>query len=253
MSAPLSVVIITRNAGHQLAACLESAAFVQERLVVDSGSSDDTLAVAQQHGARVIHQDWLGYGPQKQFAATQARHPWILALDADERVTPALRTSIERELAAPRHHAYEMPRRNRFLGRWLKHGEGYPDLSLRLFHRDHAHWSDDPIHEKVIADSPIGRLDGDLLHETYTTLADYLDKQNRYTTLQAEQLHARGKRAGLGKLVFNPLFRFLKFYVLRRGFLDGLPGFVHIGIGCFNSFMKYAKLRELNRRHAQRD
>jgi glycosyltransferase involved in cell wall biosynthesis len=242
------VVVITLNCAHQLEDCLKSAAFANELLVVDSGSTDATRAIAEKYGARVIHQDWLGYGRQKRFAATQARHPWILALDADERVTEALRREIQNELKGPRFHAYEMPRCNRFLGRWLRHGEGYPDLSLRFFHRDHAQWSDDPIHEKVIAPGTVGRFSGDLLHETHTTLTDYLNKQNRYTSLQAEQLHARGQRAGLAKLWLSPFFRFLKFYFLRLGFLDGVPGLVHIVIGCGNSFMKYAKLRELNDR-----
>ena len=140
-----------------------------------------------------------------------------------------------------------MPRRNRFLGRWLRHGEGYPDLSLRLFNREHANWSDDPVHEKVVAGTAVGRLKGDLLHESESGIADYIAKQNRYTTLQAEALHARGKRAGVLRLVFSPLFRFIKFYFLRLGFLDGLPGLIHILIGCQNSFYKYAKLLELER------
>jgi glycosyltransferase involved in cell wall biosynthesis len=245
MSESLSAVVITLNAGAQLEDCLKSVAFVNEILVVDSGSTDATLAIARKFGARVVHQDWLGYGPQKQFAVGQARHAWVLSLDADERVTAELRGQIENELKAPRFRAYAMARCNRFMGRWLRHGEGYPDWSLRLFHREHARWSDDPIHEKVIAQGAVGRLGGDLQHETHTTIADYLAKQNRYTTLQAEQLHARGKRAGLTKLLLSPLFRFIKFYFLRLGFLDGVPGLIHIAIGCFNSFAKYAKLREL--------
>jgi glycosyltransferase involved in cell wall biosynthesis len=248
MPESLSVVVITLNCAHQLEDCLKSAAFANEMLVVDSGSTDATRAVAEKYGARVIHQDWLGYGRQKQFAATQAHHPWILSLDADERVTEELRREIQNELKAPRFRAYEMPRCNRFMGRWLRHGEGYPDLSLRFFHRDHARWSDDSIHEKVVAHGPVGRFAGDLRHETHTTLADYLAKQNRYTSLQAEQLHARGQRVGIAKLLLSPFFRFIKFYFLRLGFLDGVPGLVHIAIGCGNSFMKYAKLRELNDR-----
>jgi glycosyltransferase involved in cell wall biosynthesis len=249
MRATLSAIVITRNAAGELAACLESLAFADEILVVDSGSTDGTVEIARQHGARLIHQDWLGYGPQKRFAVAQARHDWVLCLDADERVSPALRAAIERELVAPRCVAYAFARRNRFLGRWLAHGEGYPDWSLRLFHRAHAQWSDDPIHEKVVVhDGPIGRLAGDLLHESAPGLAEYLDKQNRYTSLQAEQLYAAGVRASPGRLVLSPLLRFVKFYFLRLGFLDGIPGLVHIAIGCFNSFMKYAKLWERQQR-----
>lgn len=248
MREPLSVAIITRNASRQLDACLTSVAFATDIVVIDSGSTDDTREIAHRHGARVLTHEWLGYGPQKRFAASQTKHRWVLALDADEQVSEELRAAILTELAAPRYGAYEMPRRNRFMGHWLKHGEGYPDWSLRLFDREQANWSTDSIHEKVVASGPVGRLSGDLLHESEDGIADYLAKQNRYTSLQAEQLHTRGKRAGVATLVLSPLFRFIKFYFLRRGFLDGIPGLVHITIGCFNSFLKYAKLRELVRR-----
>ena len=244
MTEPLSVIIITRNVERELPACLASAAWAAELLVIDSGSSDRTIAVAQQHGARVLRQKWLGFGRQKQFGVTQAKHRWVLCLDADERVTEELRASIQAELKAPRFAAYRMKRCNRFMGRWLRHGEGYPDWSLRLFDRSRAAWSDDPVHEKVVADGDIGEVRGDLLHESENGIADYLVKQNNYTTLQAETLHARGARVGVVKLALNPLFRFIKFYFLRLGFLDGVPGLVHISIGCWNSFIKYAKLRE---------
>jgi glycosyltransferase involved in cell wall biosynthesis len=245
MAEPLSVVIIARDAAPSLPACLKSAGFADEILLVDSGSTDDTVAVAQGHGARVLHQDWLGFGPQKQFAVEQARHRWVLCLDADERVSEGLRAAIQDALATPAFRAYRMPRCNRFMGRWLRHGEGYPDLSLRLFDRENARWSDDPVHEKVVTDLPVGTLEGDLLHESQDSIAQYLEKQNRYTTLQAERLWEAGRQGSAGQMVLSPLLRFLKFYLLRRGFLDGLPGFVHIAIGCFNSFVKYAKLREL--------
>ena len=245
--ASFSVVIITLNAAREIEACLKSVAWANDIVVVDSGSSDATADIAQRHQARVVHQDWLGYGPQKRFAVTQARHDWVLSLDADERLSEELSESIRRELSAPRHRAYEFPRRNRFLGRWLRHGEGYPDWSLRLFHRDHANWSDDPVHEKVVTKGTVGRLNGDLLHESEQGIDDYLTKQNRYTTLQAQRLHAAGKRVGPLTLVASPMLRFVKFYFLRLGFLDGLPGLVHIAIGCCNSFTKYAKLRELSK------
>ncbi|HYA38388.1 MAG TPA: glycosyltransferase family 2 protein [Candidatus Methylomirabilis sp.] len=243
----LSAVIITRNAAAQLVECLESVRFADEILIVDSGSQDATLDIARRHNARVVRQDWLGYGKQKQFAVAQAANDWVLCLDADERVSAPLAHRIQEALRKPNCFAYDMPRCNRFMGRWLRHGEGYPDPNLRLFHRQHARWSDDPIHEHVVTTEKVGRLDGDLLHETETTLAEYLEKQNRYTTLQAERLHAAGKRVGAARLVLSPFARFIKFYFLRRGFLDGVPGLVHIIMGCFNSFMKYAKLMQLSR------
>ncbi|MBS1189112.1 MAG: hypothetical protein H6R10_904 [Rhodocyclaceae bacterium] len=242
---PLSVTIITLNAASQLGDCLQSAAFADEILVVDSGSTDGTVALAEAHGARVLKQDWLGYGPQKQFAVEQAKHDWVLCLDADERVTPELRAAIEAALVAPEFPAYRFPRCNRFLGRYLRHGEGYPDWSLRLFDRRRGRWSADPVHEKVVADGAVGVLMGDLLHDSAETLATYIGKQNRYTTLAAEAALAAGKKTGFSKLFFSPIVRFIKFYFLRQGFRDGLPGLVHIGIGCFNSFMKYAKMLEL--------
>jgi glycosyltransferase involved in cell wall biosynthesis len=243
----LSAVIITKNAASQLGECLKSVAFADEILVVDSGSSDGTRELARAHGARVVEHAWLGFGPQKQLAVDTAAHDWVLCIDADERVSAALRDAIARELAAPRARVYALARCNRFLGRWLRHGEGYPDWSVRVFHREHARWSDDAVHEKVLSGAAPAKLSGDLLHDSAETLEGYLDKQNRYTTLQAQSLRSAGRRATVLHLALAPAFRFLKFYVLRLGFLDGAPGLVHIAIGCMNSFNKYAKLMALER------
>lgn len=246
-AAPLSAVIITRDAASQLRWCLESVAFADEIVVVDSGSSDGTVDLARAHGARVIQHEWLGFGRQKQYAVSQATHDWVLCLDADERVSDELRASIVVELAHSRGFVYAVPRCNRFLGRWLRHGEGYPDWNTRLFHRAHARWSDDPVHEHVVTNEQISRLAGDLLHDSAETLERYFDKQNRYTTLQAERLAREGATASGARLVLSPIARFLKFYVFRLGFLDGVAGLVHISIGCVASFMKYAKLIALRR------
>lgn len=240
--APLSAVLITFNAAAQLPACLDALAFCDEIVVIDSGSSDGTVELAGQRGARVIHQDWLGYGPQKQFAVELAAHDWVLCVDADERVAPELRESILAALSAPKCFAYRFARCNRFMGRYLRHGEGYPDWSLRLFDRRHARWSDDAVHEKVVADGAVGTLAGDLLHDSAESLDSYLAKQNRYTTLAAADALARGSRASAVRLLLSPLLRFFKFYFLRLGFLDGVPGLVHTLIGCQNSFAKYAKM-----------
>jgi len=244
---PISVVLITRNAGSQLEDCLASAAFAEDTVVVDSGSVDGTRDIARRRGARVVEHEWIGFGPQKQYAVNLAAHDWVLCLDADERVSAPLRASILAVLAAPAAQAYAMARCNRFMGRWLRHGEGYPDRSLRLFDRRHARWSDDPVHEKVLTGAAVARLEGDLLHDSAETLAGYLDKQNRYTSVQAEALFKAGKRAGLAQLLLSPALRFVKFYFLRLGFLDGIAGLVHIVIGCCNSFHKYAKLMALQR------
>ena len=241
---PLSVAIITLNAASQLAACLQSVRFADEVVVVDSGSTDGTPALAERLGARVIQHDWLGFGPQKQFAVDAAHHDWVLCLDADERVSPELQAAIEIALKSPSTAAFRFPRCNRFLGRYLRHGEGYPDWSLRLFDRRQARWSDDAVHEKVETNGRVEDLTGDLLHDSAESLAAYLTKQNRYTTLAAEMALAAGKRASVGRIAFSPLVRFIKFYFIRQGFRDGLPGLIHIAIGCFNSFMKYSKMLE---------
>ena len=240
--ASVSAVLITKNAAGQLADCLASVAFCDEIIVVDSGSDDGTAEIAGRHGARVIQSEWRGFGPQKQFAIEQASHDWVLCIDADERVSERLRESILAALSAPAVSAYRFPRCNRFMGRYLRHGEGYPDWSLRFFDRRHARWSADAVHEKVLTEAEIGTLAGDLLHDTAETLDSYLAKQNRYTTLAAEAALAAGRRASVVQLLVSPVLRFIKFYLLRRGFLDGVPGLVHILIGCQNSFIKYAKM-----------
>jgi len=240
-------VLITHNAATQLDACLASVAFADEIVVVDSGSGDATAEIAARRGARVVRKEWLGFGRQKQFAVDQAANDWVLCVDADERVTPELAASIRRALEAPVSTVYRMPRCNRFLGRWLRHGEGYPDWSPRLFDRRNARWSDDEVHEKVLYAVTPGSLEGDLLHDSAEDIGRYMEKQNRYSALAAQQLYAQGQQAGMLELLLSPFVRFAKFYVLRLGFLDGVPGFVHIAIGCMNSFMKYAKLIELHK------
>ncbi|MDB5799543.1 MAG: hypothetical protein JWL63_482 [Rhodocyclales bacterium] len=246
----LSAVLITLNCAHSLRATLESLAFCDEIVVVDSASTDGTPELAASFGARVITESWRGFGPQKQFAIDQAANDWVLCVDSDEIVSDALCKSIESALVAPTYKAYEFPRCNRFLGRYLRHGEGYPDLSLRLFNRKHARWSDDVVHEKVITLDVVGQLKGDLLHHSEENIESYLSKQNRYTTLAADAMFAEGVDVSFTKLFLSPSFRFIKFYVLRGGWMDGLPGLIHILIGCFNSFAKYAKHFELVRRQS---
>jgi glycosyltransferase involved in cell wall biosynthesis len=248
MSTPLSAVIITHNAARQLADCLNSLSFVSEIIILDSGSDDETKNIADAYQARFVQQDWLGYGPQKQKAVELANYDWVLCLDADERVSEELAALIQTELNNPHHQAYQFPRCNRFMGRWLKHGEGYPDISLRLFDRNVASWSDDEVHEVVRTEVSVGTLSGDLLHDSASSLDDYLARQNLYTSLQAESMYQAGKQAGAGRLLFNPLFRFFKFYFFRLGFLDGIPGLIHILIGCQNTFIKYAKLIDMHKK-----
>ncbi|APV49092.1 benzoate transporter [Betaproteobacteria bacterium GR16-43] len=244
---PLTVCIIAKDAASQIGECLASVRFAAEVLVVDSGSTDATVAIAEREGARVVVHEWQGFGRQKQFAVQGAKHDWVLCLDVDERVTEALAATIRAEMAKPRCNAYRLARRNRFLGVWLKHGEGYPDWTLRLFHRAHASWSNDEVHEAVLTTSQVARLTGDLLHDSAEDIATYLAKQNRYTSLHAEALFKQGVRANAWRLFVNPAVRFVKFYFFKFGFLDGAPGFAHVAIGCNNTFHKYLKLLELQK------
>lgn len=252
-SLPLSLCIITRDAARELPGCLESARFAADIVVVDSASRDDTVEVAQRFGARVIEHPFEGFGVQKQFAVAAAQYEWVLCLDADERVTPELAAQIALVFTRdnPGASAFAVARRNRFLGRWLNHGEGYPDWNVRLFDRRWAHWSDDVVHERVIVDGHAARIGGDLLHASAESLSDYIGKQNRYTTLQAAALHRQGRTAGFAQIALAPVARFLRLYFFRLGFLDGAAGFAHIAVGCFGSFLKYAKLRALNVADAQ--
>jgi hypothetical protein len=246
-AALLSVVIITKNEAKNIAACIDAVPFASEVLVVDSGSDDETVLIAERGGARVIHEPWRGFGEQKHFAVTQARHDWVLCLDADERVSPELARSIKSELSAPRANAYQLPMQQLFLCRMLKYGDGYPLWKLRLFHRSHAQWSRDPIHETVVTTEAALRLSGKLLHVPTLTLHEWIAKQNQYTQLQANNLHAHGKRATIVKLLGNPTWRFVKYYVLQRGFLDGTPGLVHAVLNAAFVFSKYAKLWALQK------
>lgn len=248
----ISATIITLNEEDSIRECIESLKFADEIIVVDSGSKDKTVKVSLDLGAKVIQQEWLGFGAQKQLAVDQAENSWVFCIDADERVSSELNAEIEalklQDDINP--NAFNMPRCNRFLGRWLRHGEGYPDHNLRLFHKKHACWSDHRVHEHVITEEKVGLLKGDILHESEDGVFDYLQKQNRYTSLQAEAMFAKGKRSSVSRMLVSPVTRFIKFYFIRRGFQDGAPGLIHVLIGCINSMMKYAKLIELQRKNS---
>ena len=223
--------------------------FAGEIVVVDSGSRDDTVEIARRRGARVLVQPWRGFGAAEEFR--RRARPRTTGCFASTPTSASRRSSQPRSGAArrtaPSATAYAVARRNRFLGRWLAHGEGYPDWNVRLFDRRRARWTDDPVHEHVIADGPRRRdSSGDLLHASAESIDDYIAKQNRYTTLQAEAMHARGERASVARLDRLAARRgSCASTSCKLGFLDGVAGFVHIAIGCVRSFLKYAKLRAL--------
>jgi glycosyltransferase involved in cell wall biosynthesis len=241
MRAPFSAVIITLNAARSLDATLASLAFADEVLVFDSGSSDGTRQITEARGARFMSSEWHGFGHQKQRAVAAARYDWVLCIDADEVVSAELRDAVDAALVARTAKVYALARRNRFMGRWLRHGEGYPDWQIRLFDRRAARWSDDSVHERVLTIAAIERLRGDLLHDSAETMTSYLAKQDRYTDLQASRLASDSRVVNFIRMLTSPIVRFVKFYFVRGGILDGVPGLIHILIGCKNSFTKYAK------------
>ncbi len=242
----LSVVIITKNEEANLPRCLASVSWANEIIVVDSGSTDDTREIAWEAGATVHEIEWRGFGPTKAFGVTKAINDWVLSLDADEEVSPALAEQIKEMLATgTNYHGFDMPRRTRFLGRWISHCGWYPDRILRLFKRGHGGIDDAQVHESVVVDGAIGHFDGDLLHHSYPTVEHYFSKSNRYTTLGAAEAFRKGKKAGLGSIVLRPLASFISHYIVRQGFRDGLEGFLISVFSAIAVMTKYAKLRAL--------
>jgi len=245
--ADISTIVITLNEERNLHRCLASVRpFSTEIVVVDSGSTDGTLAAAAAAGARVIPQVWLGYGKQKQFALEQARSPWVFSIDADEEVSPDLARAISRsDLSAD---GYMVDRRVWYLGRWIDHGAWNPDWVMRLFRKDRARFTPDRVHEKVEITGRTGRLHGALHHYSYRDVAHHLAKINEMSSLAATQMAERGRRASWMKLVLSPGWEFFRSYLLKGGFQDGAPGLVVAKLHAYYHFLKYAKLRELERR-----
>lgn len=254
MSDPLlSVTVITRNEAHRIGRCLESVAFADERVVLDSGSTDDTVALARSLGARVIQSaDWPGFGPQKNRALDLATQPWVLSIDADERVTPALREEILAVLStgASAADAWSMPRRSSFCGQFMAHSGWYPDRVTRLFRRGSARFSDDLVHERVVVQGRPAQLRNDLLHESFRTLESVLDKANSYSTAGARKMLAEGRRGSLGSALAHGLWAFLRTYVLRLGFLDGRLGLALAIAHAEGTYYRYLKLWLLQREGA---
>lgn len=245
--APVSVTIITRNEAVHIEACLASVDWADERLVVDCGSTDDTVALAERAGARVIVHEWPGYGAQKNFAAAEARHDWILSVDADERVTPELAREIRTVLEQPSAPGYRLPRVTWHLGRWIRTTDWYPDHQLRLYDRRRGRWKTSRVHESVELDGSPGLLTSELRHYAYRDVAHHVATMNRYTTLAAEDMFEAGRRAVVLDLVAHPIAAFLRNYVLKGGIADGAPGFIVSAMNAHYVFLKFAKLWELER------
>ncbi|MBL8862114.1 MAG: glycosyltransferase family 2 protein [Planctomycetes bacterium] len=240
----ISACIIAMNEEDRLSDCLASLDFCDEALVVDSHSRDRTREVAAAAGARVIERDWPGHVAQKEFAIRAAAHDWVLCVDADERISARLRAEILalRDAGFPRHAGWRFPRLSSYLGRWMRRGGWYPDHQLRLFDRRRGRWGGDNPHDRVILEGPAGMLSGDLLHHPYRSFAEHLATIDKYTTIMAEGLHARGKRAHALHLVLGPAARFVRFYFLRLGFLEGWRGLLQACLAAHYGRLKYAKL-----------
>ena len=248
MATSLSVIVITHNESARLRACLESVAFADEVVVVDSGSTDDTVAIARAMGARVSQTpDWPGFGPQKNRALDLATRDWVLSIDADERVTPQLREQIQAAVGAPRFEAYTVNRRSSYCGQYIAHSGWYPDHLLRLFRRGAGRFSDALVHEALQVKGPVGRLEGELLHESYANFEAVLDKMDRYSTAGAQALHRKGVKGSFGKALGHGLWAFLRTYLFKRGFLDGRLGFVLAVSNAEGTYYRYLKLWLLQR------
>ncbi|NLH50210.1 MAG: glycosyltransferase family 2 protein [Myxococcales bacterium] len=241
----ISVTVITRDEERNIARCLASVPFADEIVVVDSGSTDQTVEIARQFTDRVVTHEWEGHVRQKQYAVDLAAHDWILSLDADEVVSEPLRHLIEdwktREPAAD---AYLVNRRTFYLGKWINHSGWYPDARIRLFDRRRSRWGGYDPHDEVICAGRTGVLAGDLLHYSYRDLSHHLQQIDKYTSIMAEQFWAKGRRASLPDLLFRPPFAFLKKYVAQGGFLDGRHGLLVCILTAYYVFCKYAKLWE---------
>jgi glycosyltransferase involved in cell wall biosynthesis len=239
----LSATIIAQDEERALPACLESLSFCDELLVIDGGSTDRTREVASRAGARVLERPFDDFARQHEFARTEARGEWILSIDADERASP----EIARFPRAPC-AAFSLPFKNHFRGVWLRHGGFWPDRHVRLFRRDACHY--DPgraIHERLIVDGETGSLDTPILHYTYDSLADCLRKMQRYGERAAVMLHAQGFKASPAQVALRPLWRFLRGYLFKGGFLDGGPGAAMAWARAYEAYCRYARLWELSR------
>ena len=231
MSCRISACIITHDEADRIADCIASLSFCDEILVVDSRSQDDTRAIAAKLGARVIDRDWPGYRSQREFAMQSASHDWILAVDADERVSAGLRDELQALRADIDRGAdvagASVPTLTNYFGRFLRHGNAWPDRHPRFYDRRRARWQGYEIHERVTIDGAVRALRAPLEHYSYRNFGEHLLKMDRYAELMAQQMHANGRRASLGQVLFNAPWRFIRGYVLKRGFLDGWRGLVY--------------------------
>ncbi len=238
----ISAIVITYNEAHNINECLDSLAFCDERIVVDCGSTDATVDIARQKGARVEFHQWEGYGPQKNYGLSLANGSWVISIDADERVTPELAAAIKGAIAKAGADAWAFPRRSSFCGRTMRHSGWYPDYVLRLFRRGKARFDDVIVHERVICTGKLKRLPQPLVHYPVHRLEDAISRMDRYSTASAKALDAHGRRVSFFTGIGHGLFSFFRTYILHAGFLDGAEGFLLAVANAEGSYYRYMKL-----------
>jgi glycosyltransferase involved in cell wall biosynthesis len=243
----LSAIIITKNEAANIADCLDSLAFCDERVVVDSGSDDDTVRIAEGRGARVSFHAFAGFGRQFNQALSLAQGDWVLSVDADERISPALAAEIQKAVREGTFDGYEVPRSSSFCGRVMRHSGWYPDYVLRLWKRGRARWTDDLVHPRPVCDGPVTRLSEPLIHFPVRKIDDALSRMDRYSTASAEMLFAKGRRVWFMTGILRGIYAFFRTYVLRAGFLDGREGFLLAVLNAEGTYYRYMKLWLMNR------
>jgi glycosyltransferase involved in cell wall biosynthesis len=243
---PVSVVIITYNEENNVENALKSVADFEDIVVVDSFSEDRTVELCEKYTKRIYRHEWQGFARQKQIAVDYAEKQWVLILDADERVTPGLKSEIAGKISDESVSGFYLPRKNYFLGKWMRHSGWWPDYTLRLFKKDRAYVQNRTVHEKVIVDGATGRLNEPLEHYTYKSLSEYIKKMEIYSSLSAEDLDTKKHGLPVLSMLVNPVFVFNKMFFLRQGFRDGIHGFILAVLYSSYTFLKYAKVWEKN-------
>ena len=244
----LSVAIITLNEEKRLTDCLKSISFANDIVVVDSGSTDNTVSIAKTHGARVFHEEWQGFGEQKQLAIDHCQNSWVLVLDADERVSPETAEEIGSILSVPDpNQAYKVPRKNLFLNRWIQHAGWWPDYVIRLINTDFCRMNTKPVHESIEVNGKTGTLQNPLIHFATQNIEHTMAKMDRYSSIGAKEMFENGEKASYSKALGRGAWAFVYNYLFRMGFRDGSPGFIIAVSDGLNKFFKYAKLVELSK------
>jgi glycosyltransferase involved in cell wall biosynthesis len=248
----LSVIVITKNEAQHIARCLQSIAWADEIIVLDSGSDDDTVNICKRFTEQVFVTDWPGFGPQKQRALDKAQHDWVLSLDADEEVSNALKQEIQKAMLQSNVNGFEIPRLSSYCGKQIQHAGWWPDYVLRLFRRDAGHFTDDVVHERVLVEGKIHRLKSPILHEAFVDPEEVLHKINSYSSLGAQKLLSQGKNASVGLAVGKGLWTFIRTYFLKAALLDGAEGLMLAISNAEGSYYKYLKLRHLVKQQLQK-